>query len=286
MPNIYFLHNDSVTSFHSSVLGWLGYGWNATPKTAQPNTLLINNITFNMVNNSKNALCIFCCDADRCHTVNAREWCTPWQLLFVWRATCDKQSNELLFIWFGVVCCALRRNSGVLHVREICGMSREATETKRRPTKKIKTKWGKHVNRGDTHWTSNDDTSVLCVCACANTKSIELGACKRGNVSFYYDLSMPATHISLPSLVCVSLLSTLLSIFFGRKLFVFNGYYYYGFFISSLALNRRNHFSLLSHRSDSANIENVNWLPLDQNKCNNSTISIKDTADDGHKQME
>lgn len=49
IPNIYFLHKEMVL---------LAFGWNATPKIAQSNTLLINNITFNMVNNSRNALCI------------------------------------------------------------------------------------------------------------------------------------------------------------------------------------------------------------------------------------
>lgn len=109
IPNIYFLHNDSVTSFHSSVLeclglAWLGYGWNATPKTAQSNTLLINNITFNMVNNSKNALCIFCCDADRCHTVNAR---VVYGMAIVVRMKGDiRQTIEriiIYLIWCGMV---------------------------------------------------------------------------------------------------------------------------------------------------------------------------------------
>lgn len=96
----------SLASIHlcSDVLACLGYGWNATPKTAQPNTLLINNIVFNMVNNSKNALCIFCCDADRCHTVNARVLCS---MAIVVRMEGDmRQTIEriiIYLIWCGVV---------------------------------------------------------------------------------------------------------------------------------------------------------------------------------------
>lgn len=76
---------------HSSLL----FRMKCNTETAQSNTLLINNITFNMVNNSRNALCILCYNTETAENKSTR-------------GTYDKQSNELLFIWFGVCVCLTR----------------------------------------------------------------------------------------------------------------------------------------------------------------------------------
>lgn len=139
IPNIYFLRCKQRKNLPSLFFSRVNVKHNT--KIAQSNTLLINNITFNMVNNSRNALCILCL--------------TPMSLVCAQstRVTSDKQLNELLFIWFGCVCvyiclCILLKYETVVWMcRLSIAKNAENARGKRKDDQKIKTKWGKHVNR-------------------------------------------------------------------------------------------------------------------------------------------
>lgn len=108
----------------------------------------------------------------------------------------------------------------------------------------------------------------------------------KGNVSFYYDISvLDALCLSISLSLPRILFLPCLLILFCRKLFVFNAYYYYGFVsFHRLELNGRNcpirPQTVLRQKCDG---ENVNWLLLDPSKCNNSTININVTVDDESK---
>lgn len=179
-----------------------------------------------MVNNSNNALRIFCCDAHNRLSIKDNKA----------HAT-NIQTNYYLFDLVCVCVCVLVlvhslcidiRN--LLHCsllrlfREKCGSSSKYTEgTEPATNPKIKTKWGKHVNRWDIlgDICSNDVVySFNTVTKVRRTQRIQCNTEEKkehwteeegrdwgtGNVSFYYDLSARRCSIdfsSLPEIICL-----------------------------------------------------------------------------------
>lgn len=217
------------------------------------------------------------------------------------RAIHDKQSNRIIIYLIWCVQCThyvAEKWCFVVVLREKYVASQVSTEFRalrslksreanrnnapsnsshRATDQKIKTKWGKHVNKQEIFL---GKTTTATMMSCANTKSIELRSTelswaeRRERVILLWSpLDLVPYRFS-----------------FCRKLFVLNGYYYYGFFISSLALNSWKRFLFIFDgrsfacwvlaRAVTISIENVNWLPSKQNKCNNSPINIKNIVDD------